>query len=97
MFLTFPHTHYILRPYKPFILIIKKYLGKERKLYKVFVKKLEGKRPLGRPRSRYEHGINGSSGDWLRGVEWIHLAQVMGWWRAVVNTVLDLRVLAPRS
>jgi hypothetical protein len=31
------------------------------------------------------------------GVEWIHLAQDRDWWRAVVNTVMNLRVLAPRS
>jgi hypothetical protein len=30
-------------------------------------------------------------------VEWIHLAQDKGWWRAVVNTVMKPRVLAPRS
>jgi hypothetical protein len=31
------------------------------------------------------------------GVEWIQLAQDMDWWRALVNTVMNLRVLAPRS
>jgi hypothetical protein len=31
------------------------------------------------------------------GVEWIHLAQDRGRWRAVVNTVMNLLVLAPRS
>jgi hypothetical protein len=31
------------------------------------------------------------------GVEWIHLAQDRGRWRAVVNTVMNLRVLQPRS
>jgi hypothetical protein len=30
-----------------------------------------------------------------RGVEWIHLAQDRGCWRAVVNAVMNLRVLAP--
>jgi hypothetical protein len=42
---------------------------------------------------------NGSEGDWLGegGVEWIHLAQDRDRWRAVVNTVMNLRVLAPRS
>jgi hypothetical protein len=34
--------------------------------------------------------------DW-EGVEWIHLAQVRDRWRAVVNAVMNLRVLAPRS
>jgi hypothetical protein len=32
-----------------------------------------------------------------RGVEWIHLAQDMDRWRAVVNAVMNPRVLAPRS
>jgi hypothetical protein len=40
---------------------------------------------------------NGPYGDWLGGVKWIHLAQDRGWWRAVVNVVMNLRVLAPRS
>jgi hypothetical protein len=32
-----------------------------------------------------------------RGVEWIHLAQDRDRWLAVVNAVMNLRVLAPRS
>jgi hypothetical protein len=32
-------------------------MGKERKLYKVLVRKPEGRRPLGRPRHRWEDGI----------------------------------------
>jgi hypothetical protein len=45
-------------------------MGEERKVYKVLVGKPEGKRPLGRPRRRWEDGKNGSSGDWLGGM-WI--------------------------
>jgi hypothetical protein len=34
---------------------------------------------------------------WGGGVQWIHLAQGRDRWRAVVNAVMNLRVLAPRS
>jgi hypothetical protein len=42
-------------------------------------------------------GRMGSWGDWLGGVEWIHLAQDRDRWRAVVNAVMNLWVLAPRN
>jgi hypothetical protein len=51
-------------------------MGEERKLYKVLVGNPEGKRPLGRPRRRWEDGIRMDLNDisW-RGVEWNQLAQ----------------------
>jgi hypothetical protein len=73
-------------------------MGEDRKVYKVWVGKPEGKRPLGRPRRRWEDGVrmdlreNG-----LGGVDWIRLAQDRDRWRAVVSAVMNLRVLAPRS
>jgi hypothetical protein len=70
-------------------------MGEERKVYKVLVEKPDGKKPLGRPRRRWDH--NGSYGDWLGSVEWIQLAQDRGRWRALVNTVTNLWVLAPWS
>jgi hypothetical protein len=33
----------------------------------------------------------------IGGVKWIQLAESMDWWRAVVNTVMNLRVLTPRN
>jgi hypothetical protein len=75
-------------------------MGEERKVYKVLVGKPEGKRPLGRPRRRWEDGIRmdlreiGLEGG---GVDWIRLAQDRGRWRAVVSALMNLRVLAPRS
>jgi hypothetical protein len=63
-----------------------------------FWSKSEGKRSLGRPRRRWEGGIRMDRREIGWGsVEWIHLAQDRDWWRAVVNMVMNLRVLAPRS
>jgi hypothetical protein len=74
-------------------------MGEERKVHKVLVEEPEGKRPLGRPRHRWENGIRMDLRDigWGRGVDWIRLAQDRYQWRAVVNAVMNLRVLAPRS
>jgi hypothetical protein len=72
--------------------------GEDRKVYTVLVRKPEGKRPLGRPRRRWEDGIRMdlTGTDW-KSVQWIQLAQDRGRWRALANTVTNLRVLAPRS
>jgi hypothetical protein len=73
-------------------------MGEERNVYRVLVGKPEGKRPLERPRHRWEDGVKMDLRDigW-GGVEWIHLAQDRDRWRAVVNAVMNLRVLAPRG
>jgi hypothetical protein len=63
----------------------------ERKVYRVLVGKPEGMRPLGRPRRMGSTWVF----DWLGDVNWIKSAQDMGWWRALVNMVMKLRVLAP--
>jgi hypothetical protein len=73
-------------------------MGEERKVYKVFVGKPEGKRLLGRPRRRWKVGIRMD----LREIGWggvdrIGLAQDRDRWRAVVSAMMNLRVLAPRS
>jgi hypothetical protein len=67
--------------------------------YRVLVGKPEGRRPLGRPRRRWEDGIRMDLEEigWGGGVEWIHLAQDGDRWRALVNAVMNLRVLRPRS
>jgi hypothetical protein len=70
-------------------------MGEERDVYRILMGKPEEKRPLGKPRRRWDQ--NGSYGDWLGVVEWIHLAQNRDWWRVFVNTVMNLRVLAPGS
>jgi hypothetical protein len=68
-------------------------MGEERKEYKVSVGKPEGKRP----RHRWEDGIRMDLREigWGRGVDGIRLARDRGWWRAVVNVEMNLRVLAP--
>jgi hypothetical protein len=65
---------------------------------RVLMGKPEGKRPLGRPRHRWEDGIRLDLREIGWGiVDWIQLAQDRDRWRAVVNTVMNLRVLAPQS
>jgi hypothetical protein len=72
--------------------------GRGEKRVQVLMGRPEGKRPLERPRRRWEDGIKMD----LReigegGVEWIHMAQDRDRWRAVVNAVMKLRIPAPRS
>jgi hypothetical protein len=74
------------------------HVGEERKVYKVLVGKPEGRRPIGRPRRRWEDGVRMDLKEiGLGGVDWIRLAQDRDRWRAVVSAVMNLRVLAPRS
>jgi hypothetical protein len=74
-------------------------MGEGRNVYRVLVGKPEGKRQLERPRRRWEDGIKMDLREigWGGGVEWIHLAQDRDRWRAVVNAVMNLQVLLPRS
>jgi hypothetical protein len=71
-------------------------MGEGRNMHRVLVGKPEGRRPLGRPRRRWEDAIKMD----LREIgwgEWIQLAQDRDRWRAVVSAVMNLRALAPRS
>jgi hypothetical protein len=63
-------------------------MGEMRKAH-IFVGKPEGKRPPGRPRRRWEVNIGADLREigW-KGVNWIHLAQDMEQWRALMNTEL---------
>jgi hypothetical protein len=73
-------------------------VGEERKVYKVLMGKPEGKRPLGRPRHRWEDGIRMDLREiGLGDVDWIRLFQDRDRWQAVVSAVMNLRVLAPWS
>jgi hypothetical protein len=60
-----------------------------RGVYRVLMGKPEGKRPLGRPRHRWEDNIKA---DRCGGMDWIELAQDRDSWRALVNVVMNLRV-----
>jgi hypothetical protein len=73
-------------------------MGEERNVYKVLVGKPKGRRPLGRPRHRWEDGVRMDIREiGVGGVNWIRLAQDRDRWRAVVSAVMNLRVLAPWS
>ena len=68
-------------------------MGERRGVYRVLVGKPEGKRPLGRPRRRWEDDIKmdpqevgGRCGDWME------LAQDRDRWRTLVNKLMNLRV-----
>jgi hypothetical protein len=67
--------------------------GEGRGVYRVFVGKLEGKRPLGRPRHRWKYNIKIDFRETgIDGTKWIRLvAQDRVWWRAFLNAVMNLR------
>ena len=54
--------------------------------------KPEVRRPLGRPRRRWEHNIKMDIQDVGWGMNWIDLIQDKGRWQAFVNSVMNLRV-----
>jgi hypothetical protein len=72
-------------------------MGEDRKMYKVLVGKSKGKRPLVRPRRKWEDGIRMDLREiGLGDVDWIRLAQDRNKWQAATSAV-NLRVLAPQS
>ena len=63
-----------------------------RVVYGVLVRKPEGKRPLGRPRRRWEDNIKMDLQDvGCSGMDWIELAQDRDRWRALVTAVMNFR------
>jgi hypothetical protein len=67
--------------------------GEGRDVYRVLVGRPEGKRPLGRPRRRWEDNIKLDLREiGIDGVKCIRLAQDRVQWRAFMNTVMNLRV-----
>jgi hypothetical protein len=68
-------------------------MGERRGVYRALVGKPEGRRPLGRPRRRWEDNIKMDLREvgW-GGADWIGLAQDRDRWGALVYTVMNLRV-----
>jgi hypothetical protein len=68
-------------------------MGENRNVYRLLVEKPKGKRPLGRLRRRWVDNIRMDIGVVGWGdVDWIGLAKDRDMWRALVNSVLNLRV-----
>jgi len=68
-------------------------MGERRGVYRVLAGKPSGKRPLGRPRYRWENNIKMDLQEvGCEGMEWIDVAQDRDTWRALLNVVMNLRV-----
>jgi hypothetical protein len=68
-------------------------MGERRGVYRVLVGKPEGKKPLGRPRRRWEDNIKMDLQEvGYVGMDWIELAQDRDRWRALVNAVKNFRI-----
>ena len=68
-------------------------MGERRGVCGVLVGKPQGKRPLGRHRSRWEDNIKKDLREvQCGGMDWIELTQDSDRWRALVNVVMELRV-----
>jgi len=67
-------------------------MGEGRGLQMFLVGKPEGKRPLGRPRRRWEDNIKMDLREVGGGRDWMELAQDRDRWRTLVNTVMNFRV-----
>jgi hypothetical protein len=68
-------------------------MGEKRNVYRLLVGKQEGRSPLGRPRRGWMDNIKMDLSEiGLNVVDWIGLAQKRYSWRALVNSVMNLRV-----
>ena len=67
-------------------------MGEGRGVHRVLVGKPEGKRPLGRPRRRWEDNIKMDLQEVEGARGWMELAQDRDRWQALVNTVMHFQV-----
>ena len=68
-------------------------MGERRGVYRILLGKPEGKRPLRRPRRRWEDNIKMDLQEMgCGGMDWMELAQDRDRWRALVKAVMNLRV-----
>ena len=68
-------------------------MGERTGVYRILVGKPEGKRPLGKPRRRWEDNIKMDLQEvGCGGMDWIELPQDRGRWRTLVSAVMNLRV-----
>jgi hypothetical protein len=67
-------------------------MGEKRGAYRILVGRPEGRRPLGRPRRRWEDNIKMYLQEVGWGMDWIELAHDRDRWRAVVNAVMNFWV-----
>jgi hypothetical protein len=67
-------------------------MGERRMAYRALVGKPEGRRPLGRPRRRWADNIKIDIREVGWGIDWIYMVQDRDRWRALVNSVMNLRV-----
>jgi hypothetical protein len=67
-------------------------MGDRRGAYRVLVKRPEGKSALGRPRRRWEDNIKIDLQEVGWGMDWIDLVQDKDRWRALLNTIMNLRI-----
>jgi hypothetical protein len=68
-------------------------MGERRDVYRMLEGKPDGKKPLGRPRHRWEDTIKMDLQKMgCGGMDWINVAQDRDRWRALVNVVMDFRV-----
>ena len=68
-------------------------MGEWRGVHRVLVGKPEGKRPLGRPRRKWEDNIKLDLREVEGGGDWMELVQYRDRWRSLVNTVMNFRFL----